>query len=289
MNNVVENWTEWLKSSRFSYMSDIQQQQTINWLMNVRNNILNIANIQQGETVIDVGSGNGLLAFGALLILDESGKVIISDKFEDCLTECQKIAESSGVPNNLIDFLQSDAADIKLPDNSVDVAVMRSVLVHILDKQKPLNEIARILKPNGRLSFYEPVISSNTRYHELVNIIDLDIADKIIKAEDHVMNSPNDPLTNFTVSSLQDNLSNAGFSSISVEPVVEKSTYPVQPGMIDQWFNTPPSPGGKTMKDRLLETLSEEEFNRYKAFLEENTLGKEITINTTSIYCLAVK
>jgi len=287
MTKVLDNWTEWLKSTRFSYMSDAQKSQTINWLVNVRDNILNIAQIMPMDTVLDIGTGNGLLAFGAYELISPSGKVIASDKFENCLEECKKFAHDSNIKD--IDFLQSDANNINLPENSVDVIVMRSVLVHIIDKQKPICDFYRVLKHNGRLSFYEPVISSNTRYNELVDLSKLDIANKIIDAEEKIMNDSNDSLTNFSAESIERNLKQAGFDEVIIEPVIEESKYTITDGMIETWFSAPPSPGGKTMEDRLLKYLTQEEINKYKIYLASNTLSKMVTVKTTSLYCLAVK
>jgi len=153
MSNVVKNWTQWLKSSRFSYMSEEQKEQTLRWLFGVRDKVLDRADIKPGSVVIDIGTGTGLLAFGAYERLQNTGKVIASDKFSDCVEECAKIAQECGIIDNF-ETLVSSADNILLPDNSVDVVVMRSVLVHILDKFAPMKEFYRILKPGGRVSFF---------------------------------------------------------------------------------------------------------------------------------------
>lgn len=289
MSNAVKNWTEWLKNTRFAYMTEEQKTQTINWLLIVRNNILNLAEIKKGDTIIDIGSGTGLLAFGAYELIGNDGKIIVSDKFDDCLEECKKFAESLNIPESVIDFKNIDASDINLPDQFVDVIVMRSVLCHILDKQKPMNEFYRILKREGRISFYEPVISSNARNYELVDIDKLDIADKIVQAEESIMNNSNNPLTNFSAETIQENLHDAGFREVLIKPVVETSTYPVKEGMIDTWLSAAPSPGSKSMTDLLLEHLTKEEFLTYKEFLTKETLDQNVTIATTSLYCVALK
>ncbi|MGD9581875.1 MAG: hypothetical protein AB7V50_10915, partial [Vampirovibrionia bacterium] len=77
--NTIENWTQWLKKGRFSYMSEEQQNQTVNWLLSVRNNILGLAQILPGETVIDIGTGTGLLAFGIYEQLGDNCTIIASD------------------------------------------------------------------------------------------------------------------------------------------------------------------------------------------------------------------
>ena len=94
--------------------------------------------------------------------------LIFSDKFQDCLDECEKILKNSATPSN-VKFLQSDLSDIKLNSNYLDKAMTRSVLVHIKEKQPAFNELYRVLKTGGYYCAFEPIISENTRYYELLS------------------------------------------------------------------------------------------------------------------------
>lgn len=285
---VVKNWTEWLKQSRFSYMSEEQKEQTFRWLFQVRDKILDRANLKPDDVLMDIGTGTGLLAFGAYELLKDTGKVIASDSFADCIEECKKVAEESGITEGM-EFLQSDAADIKLPDNSVDVAVMRSVLVHIVDKQSAISEIYRVLKTGGRISIFEPIINSNTRYYELVNADTFPNFQKLKEVEDKVMFTPNDSLTNFNDKTLRQNFENAGFKNIDVDVNTEQSTYLASASMVDPWFNTPPNPGGLTLKQRFLEYLTEEEVNDCIENIKNDLDGKTIVVKSNSVYISAEK
>ena len=111
MSEIVKNWTEWLKTSRFSYMSELQRQQTILWLCNVRDKILERAGLKEGDTVLDIGTGTGLLGFGSYVKLGGKGRFILSDAFADCVESCKLVAEKSGIKENL-ELLVSDASDI---------------------------------------------------------------------------------------------------------------------------------------------------------------------------------
>ena len=151
MSEIVKTWAQWLKQSRFSYLNEEQKEQTLRWLSLVRDKVLSRANLKPEDILIDIGTGTGLLSFGVYDILKGTGKVIASDGYQDCLDECKKIAEACNITEGF-EFLLSNAQDIKLPDNSVDVVVMRSVLVHIVDKLRAIREFYRILKPEGRIS-----------------------------------------------------------------------------------------------------------------------------------------
>ena len=62
-------------------MSEVQKQQTINWLILIRNKVLELADIKNGEYVADFGCGSGLLGFGVLEKFEDRVKLIFSDKF----------------------------------------------------------------------------------------------------------------------------------------------------------------------------------------------------------------
>lgn len=288
MTATVKTWTEWLKHSRFSYMNEEQKEQTFRWLSSVKDKILERANIKSDDVIIDVGTGTGLLAFGAYELVGQNGKVIASDSYEDCIEECGRIAKNSDIRENF-ELLLSDAASIKMPDNSVDIVVMRSVLVHILEKQSVLDECYRILKPGGRISIFEPIISSNTRYHELINPENFSNYERIKEIEDKVMSMPNDPLTNFNDKTLEKNFSKAGFKNIDIDLNTEQSAYKASASMVGPWFNTPPSPGSLTLRQRFLQYMSEEGLDNYIKELKAELDNKIIVVKSYSAYISAEK
>ena len=72
MSQVVKNWTDWLNNTRFSSFSEEQRAQTFGWLFSVRDRVLANAKLNSGNVVVDIGTGTGLLAFGAYDILHGS-------------------------------------------------------------------------------------------------------------------------------------------------------------------------------------------------------------------------
>lgn len=288
MSDTTLNWSQWLLKSRFSYMTEEQKQQTLQWLLSVRDAVLHNANIRPSDTVIDLGTGTGLLGFGALDFIDNTGKVIFSDKFEDCLESCKEIAKSLKTDKHF-EFLLSDCANIKLHANSVNRAVMRSVLVHILDKQSVFEEIHRILKPQGLFSAFEPVIRSNTRCFELVTPDMLSDYNDFKKAEDECMTSQNDPLTNFDEKTLAQDLDDAGFSIQTIDKQVVESNYTVQKGMVKNWLTTPPSPGTKTMKEKFMMYFEEPKVDNYIEELQNALDNKSVCIKSNVLYIKAIK
>jgi len=288
VEEICKNWSSWLAKTRFSHLSQEQREQTLRWLLAVRDIILEKAQIVQGDKVVDIGTGTGLLGFGVIEKFHDKVELIFSDKFEDCLDECKKLLEDCNIKHDA-HFLQSDACDIKIPDGSVDKALMRSVLVHILDKQKAIDEIYRILKTGGTFCAFEPIISSNTRYHELINAGDITDFDEFKKAEDDFMSAQDNPLTNFNQHTLAKNLECAGFKDGNVDVQVTASSYAVDENAIDSWFTAVPSPGQPSMKDRFLEYFDEEKVNRYIEEYKKVLNGKTVTISSNTVFIKAVK
>ena len=232
--NICENWTDWLKKTRFSYMTETQVEQTLQWLILVRNVILERAEIKPDDTIIDIGCGTGLLGFGAIELISDNGLVIFSDKFQDCLDSCKDFAENNSINKNY-KMLLSPCEKIELPDNYVDKALMRSVLVHIIDKQPAINEIFRILKQGGIFSCFEPIIRTNTHYWELTKSEDISDYEDFKNAEFELMNDSNNPLVNFDDKTLYQMCQNAGFSKIDNDVQVAKSVYTVTENMVNNW------------------------------------------------------
>lgn len=288
MSNIVKNWTDWLNNTRFYSLSEEQKQQTFAWLLSVRDKILTIADIKKDEIILDVGTGTGLLAFGAYELLGGTGLVIASDKFSDCVYECQQIAKLSKIEKGF-QTLVTPAEKIDLPDNYADKIVMRSVLVHILDKQTCIDEFYRVLKPSGKVVLFEPIMSSNTKYYDLIAPDLITNFDKFKEIEYEITHKNDDPITNFDENTLKEMFEKSGFSQVDVQIEVVKSTYVAKADVIPNWFDAKPSPGALSLKDKFLKYVTEEEFNLYLSEIQNALSEKELTIKTNSVYITAQK
>ena len=188
-----------------------------------------------------------------------------------------------------VKFLQTDIGDIKLDNDSIDRAMTRSVLVHVKEKQPAFNELYRVLKPTGIYASFEPIISQNTRYYELLLPDQITDYFEFRKAEKEFMENPEDPLVNFTGESLEENLKSAGFSDVNVDIKVTRSEYVAKADAIKNWLTTPPAPGQKTMKERFLNYFEEKKVNN---FIDEIILAlndKPVKIQAKTAFIKAIK
>lgn len=288
MSDICKNWTQWLKQNRFAGMTAEMQAQTMRWLEAVRDVILVYAEIKPYETVLDIGTGTGLLAFKALELQNCQGKVIFSDLFQDCLDDCKKILDDAGITEGF-EILQCPVEHIALPESSVHKALMRSVLVHVLNKQPAINEIYRVLKPGGKLCAFEPVIRSNTRYWEILDPYNIDNYYEFKRVENEIMDNPMDSLCNFDEKTLKTNLEIAGFSNPEVNLQEVKSKYVVQPNMVKEWFVNPPSPNQPSTRDRYLKYFDEATVDKFMNDVQNYLTGKEISLKTNAAFINATK
>src|SRR5437667_7168598 len=98
-------------------------------LAGTRDRVLDSARLAEGETLLDVGCGEGLIAFGALE--RGAGEVIFSDVSTDLLDFCREAADQFGVLDRCR-FVQAPADDLHaIDDRSVDVVTTRSVLIYV--------------------------------------------------------------------------------------------------------------------------------------------------------------
>jgi len=288
MSDICKNWSTWLKKTRFSYMDEVQREQTLNWLIAVRNSVLELADLKENQKIADFGCGSGLLGFGVLEKFENRVELIFSDKFQDCLDECQKILESGNFLNNA-KFLKTDVSKINLEDNYLDRAMTRSVLVHIKEKQPVFDEFYRVLKQGGIYAAFEPIISQNTRYYELLLPNEVSDYFEFKKAEKEFMENPDDPLVNFSAESLDKNMENAGFSDVLVNVQNTVSKYAPNKDAVLTWFTAPPAPDQKTMKQRFLEYFDEKKVDNFILEVQNALADKEIKVCAKTAFIKAVK
>jgi SAM-dependent methyltransferase len=108
------------------------------------------AHIKKGEVVVDLGSGGGLDVFLASIMVGPEGRAIGIDMTPAMLERARANARAGGYTN--VEFYQSTIDQIPLPDASVDCVISNCVLNLAPDKPAVFREIARILKPGGRVA-----------------------------------------------------------------------------------------------------------------------------------------
>jgi arsenite methyltransferase len=148
-------WCEWLLRRRFGG-DPAEMKAALDFLYPIRDKVLENARLAENEVLLDVGCGDGLIAFGALEKVKTS-RCIFSDISQDLLDHVGTLAREMGVLDRCR-FVRASADDLSaLEAASVDVVTTRSVLIYVAAKQQAFDEFYRVLKPQGRLSIFEPI------------------------------------------------------------------------------------------------------------------------------------
>jgi arsenite methyltransferase len=114
-----------------------------------------VAELREGETVLDLGSGGGIDVILSAKRVGPTGIAYGLDMTDEMLALAQQNAREAGVAN--VHFLKGIIEQIPLPADSVDVVISNCVINLSTDKAAVLTEIARVLKPGGRVGVSDVV------------------------------------------------------------------------------------------------------------------------------------
>jgi ubiquinone/menaquinone biosynthesis C-methylase UbiE len=258
-------------------------------LSGVRDRVLDNAGPIEGKTLLDVGCGEGLIAFGAL----ERGAatVVFSDISTDLLDFCREGASELGVLERCR-FVEAPADDLAgVEDESVEVVTTRSVLIYVTDKQSAFREFARVLRPGGRVSLFEPINRFAQQAGGFWAGFDLgaipEIAGRMRAFYEAIQPPDTDPMTDFDERDLIRCAEEAGFHPINL--VLEAEIRPSEPMAWESflgWAGNPRIPPTGDVIDQALTAGEREQLTEHLRPLVEEGGG---TWRMASAFLYAVK
>ncbi len=272
---VRDQWAQWLLERRFAGDAD-KQRAALEHYHRWRDRVLENAAVGEGDTLLDVGAGDGLIAFGALDVVGESGRVVFSDISRDLLDHSRSLAEEMGVLDRCR-FLLAPADDLSaLDDASVDAVTTRSVLIYVDGKRRAFGEFHRVLKPGGRLSIWEPINRfAHPEPPHLFRGYDVtrvqDLARKVKAVYERIQPPQTDPMLDFDERDLFGLAEGAGFGEVRLDYEAKMAPYAASgDDEARDWASFARIPGNPkipNVEEAMAEALTPEEAERFVAHL----------------------
>ncbi|HKZ71233.1 MAG TPA: methyltransferase domain-containing protein [Anaerolineales bacterium] len=291
LEKIQDKWAEWLLHKRHG--DNPKAMQTVHdFLFPVRDKVLANANLKEGETLLDVGSGDGLIAFGALQKTKDS-KVIFSEISQDMLDYTETIARDTGLRNRCR-FVLASADDLSaLAPSSVDVVTTRSVIIYVAAKQKSFKEFYHVLKSGGRISLFEPINKFGFPPpphmfggYDVTPV--MDIAAKVRAVFRKAQPPEQETMLDFDERDILTFAERAGFKDIHMELQVSIGPTPWQTDW-ETYYKSSPNPKAPTLEEAMKESLTPNEADALIAHLRPLVNDGKATQRLALMYLWAVK
>jgi arsenite methyltransferase len=265
---TTDKWAQWLLTRRDGNSAALRARSAPD-LAAFRDGVLDGADLQPDDVVLDVGCGTGLVGFGALDRLGPTGRVIFSDISQDLLDHCRRTAGG----DQRCGFVHASADDLTgVADSSVDVVTTRSVLIYCARKAAAFAEFFRVLRPGGRVSLFEPInrFAMQHRPDDLFGLGDSPVKDLLAKVRDVYRGDTQEaerPMTDFDERDLIDWAMTAGFEAVELDYRAQLDV-PAEP--IPDWETlkgVAPNPLVPTYGEAIAVALTDDERDRLDAHM----------------------
>jgi arsenite methyltransferase len=291
-DSTQDIWARWLLHRRFDDDPERMSFALVNFLYPIRDMVLDHASLRDNETLLDVGCGDGLIAFGALDKV-KNCRVIFSDISGDLLSHTRALVQDMQLVDRC-EFICASADELSpIPDASVDVVTTRSVLIYVPDKQRAFGEFFRVLKPAGRLSIFEPI--NRFTWPEPPHLFDgydvtpvIEIAEKVKAVYLRLQPPDADPMTDFDERDLIVFAEKAGFKEIHLELQVEIKP-PDERKTWDALMHIPGNPKIPSLAEAIEQALTPEEAKAFIAHLRPLVEARQGTARSACAYLWAIK
>ncbi len=295
---ATDVWSQWLLHQR--HADDAAYGQVVQSIVaGYADRVLDGAQLRAGMTLVDVGAGEGVVAFRAIDRIGPSLRVILTDLSAPMLRYAESIAVKRNVRSQCT-FCECSAENLSaIPDASVDAVTTRASLAYVADKKAALGECFRILKPGGCLSIAEPILQDDAFYARALR---RRVEDKSLPADRylrllHLWRSAQfpdteeacarSPIVNYSERDLLNMVRGAGFAQIHLQLHID-----VTPSPIATWevfLGTSPHPWAPPLKKILDDRCTVEERQFFEQIVRPTVESGKSETTERAVYIQAQK
>lgn len=261
-------WSEWLLHGR--HADDPVYARVVEAVVEgYANRVLDGAQLADGMTLVDIGAGEGLVAFSAIHRVGPSLRVTLTDVSEPMLRYAEAMSERKNVRSQCT-FLYCAADNLQqIADASVDVVVTRAALAYVTDKKAAFAECFRILKSGGRLSIAEPILQDEAFYSRALRrrvddpsqpadrFLTLLHRWKAAQFPDTAEAQASSPIVNYSERDLANLVRGAGFSEIHLQLHIDVAPSPI--ASWDVFLGSSPHPLAPSLKQIMAQQFAPDE------------------------------
>lgn len=293
MTAEPDHWSRWLLERRDAG-DERQRSVSLRHLSRVRDRVLGYAEPLDGATLLDVGTGDGLIGLEALDRVEAHGVVIFSDVSAALLEQCREAVAARGLLDRAR-FVATHAEDLaEIPDASVDVITTRSVLIYVADKARAFAALHRALRPGGRISLFEPI--NRLMFPEPLdrfwgyNIAAVtDLADKVKATFDKLEDRATAAMSDFDDRDLVTFAEAAGFERIHLECHIDvEPRSSMRAISLAALLDGAPNPLAPTLRESISSALTTPERDRFLEHLER-AVGEGHHVRRSAVAYLAAR
>lgn len=267
-------WSDWLLRHRHG--GDPNVAKLIRRLTeNYADRVLSGVQINPGMTLLDIGTGDGLVALRAISRIGPSLQVILTDVSAPMLKHVEELTFQREVRNQCT-FVECSADKLDgVADASVDIVTTRAVLAYVSDKVSAFREFFRVLKPGGHISICEPILRDDAfAVYALKQMLDakppeprdllMDLQYRIrsVQFPDTIEKISQSPITNYTERDLVRLAQGTGFSNVHLEFHID--THPTILSNWETFLGTSPHPLAPPVRQIIAEHFTEEEWRFFE-------------------------
>jgi ubiquinone/menaquinone biosynthesis C-methylase UbiE len=292
-------WSDWLLGRRHG--NDPNHAPVMKGMVDrIRDRVLDGAALQPGMLLVDVGAGDGLIAFGAFERIGPNLHAILADVSMPLLRRAEERAIAIGVRDRCT-FLHTAAEQLDgVADATADVVIIRAVLAYVADRDTAIRQVLRVLKPGGRVSIAEPVhqdqaikLAALTARLQANPVGPCDrnalLVQRCLSAQlpSTLPDIQKLPLTNYTERDLVQWFQKGGFADIHLELHIDVRKSPAMPW--DTYIDTAPHPGAPTLREIFQANFSDAERSVFEQAIRPDVESGQRIERSTNAYLTAVK